>query len=89
MPDAPATPTTPSAPIAPIARALISVSDKTGLAELGRFLAGRGVEILSTGGSAKALAEAGVAARMTLEVARVGTSSLKPYTSRDMDPDMK
>ncbi len=45
----------------PIKRALISVSDKTGLAEFGRFLADRGVEILSTGGSAKALAEAGVA----------------------------
>ncbi|MPY72401.1 MAG: bifunctional phosphoribosylaminoimidazolecarboxamide formyltransferase/IMP cyclohydrolase, partial [Alphaproteobacteria bacterium] len=43
-----------------IARALISVSDKTGLAEFGRFLAGCGVEILSTGGSARALAEAGV-----------------------------
>jgi len=43
-----------------IARALISVSDKTGLVELGRFLANSGVEVLSTGGSAKALAEAGV-----------------------------
>jgi phosphoribosylaminoimidazolecarboxamide formyltransferase/IMP cyclohydrolase len=51
----------------PIRRALISVSDKTGLAELGRFLAGRGVELLSTGGSAKALAEAGVP---VVEVAR-------------------
>ncbi|MBF0334095.1 MAG: bifunctional phosphoribosylaminoimidazolecarboxamide formyltransferase/IMP cyclohydrolase [Alphaproteobacteria bacterium] len=45
----------------PIRRALISVSDKTGLIELGRFLVGRGVEILSTGGSAKALRDAGVA----------------------------
>ncbi len=44
----------------PIRRALISVSDKTGLAEFGRFLAGRDVEILSTGGSAEALEEAGV-----------------------------
>ena len=44
-----------------IRRALISVSDKTGLAELGRGLAARGVEILSTGGTAKALKEAGVA----------------------------
>ncbi|MEX0696929.1 MAG: bifunctional phosphoribosylaminoimidazolecarboxamide formyltransferase/IMP cyclohydrolase [Dongiaceae bacterium] len=43
-----------------IARALISVSDKTGVVELGRFLAARGVEILSTGGSAAALAAAGV-----------------------------
>ena len=39
----------------PIRRALISVSDKTGLAELGAFLAAQGVEILSTGGSAKLL----------------------------------
>ncbi|GAB6052623.1 bifunctional phosphoribosylaminoimidazolecarboxamide formyltransferase/IMP cyclohydrolase [Magnetospira thiophila] len=43
-----------------IRRALISVSDKSGLVEFGRFLADNGVEILSTGGSAKALAEAGV-----------------------------
>jgi len=45
----------------PIGRALISVSDKTGLAELGKALAARGVEILSTGGSARALREARVA----------------------------
>ncbi|MCB2101663.1 MAG: bifunctional phosphoribosylaminoimidazolecarboxamide formyltransferase/IMP cyclohydrolase, partial [Rhodobacterales bacterium] len=44
----------------PIRRALVSVSDKTGLVDLGRFLAGRDVEILSTGGSAKALRDAGV-----------------------------
>ncbi len=44
----------------PIRRALISVSDKAGLAELGKFLAARRVEILSTGGSAKALRDAGV-----------------------------
>ncbi|MHA1536661.1 MAG: bifunctional phosphoribosylaminoimidazolecarboxamide formyltransferase/IMP cyclohydrolase [Alphaproteobacteria bacterium] len=44
-----------------VTRALISVSDKTGLAGLGRFLAAAGVEILSTGGSAQALREAGVA----------------------------
>ena len=45
----------------PVRRALISVSDKTGIAELGRFLAEHGVEVLSTGGSAKALGEAGIA----------------------------
>ncbi len=45
---------------APIARALISVSDKAGLAEFGRFLADRKIEILSTGGSAKALTDAGI-----------------------------
>jgi len=44
----------------PIRRALISVSDKTGLVEFGKFLAEAGVEILSTGGSAKALRDAGV-----------------------------
>ncbi|HLB06255.1 MAG TPA: bifunctional phosphoribosylaminoimidazolecarboxamide formyltransferase/IMP cyclohydrolase [Alphaproteobacteria bacterium] len=42
-------------------RALISVSDKSGLVELGQALAARGVEILSTGGSARALREAGLA----------------------------
>ena len=44
-----------------IRRALISVSDKAGLVELGRALAAAGVEILSTGGSARALREAGIA----------------------------
>ena len=44
----------------PIRRALISVSDKTGLIDLAKALAGRGVEILSTGGTAKALRDAGV-----------------------------
>jgi phosphoribosylaminoimidazolecarboxamide formyltransferase / IMP cyclohydrolase len=43
-----------------IRRALISVSDKTGLLELGQALAEHGVEILSTGGSAKALRDAGI-----------------------------
>src|SRR5215831_1036525 len=45
----------------PVRRALISVSDKAGLVEFARFLAARGVEILSTGGSAKALRDASVA----------------------------
>ena len=43
-----------------ITRALISVSDKTGLVALGRTLAARGVEILSTGGSAQRLRESDV-----------------------------
>lgn len=47
----------------PIRRALLSVYDKTGLVEFGRFLAARNVEILSTGGSAKALSAAGVPVR--------------------------
>ncbi|NDD57538.1 MAG: bifunctional phosphoribosylaminoimidazolecarboxamide formyltransferase/inosine monophosphate cyclohydrolase, partial [Verrucomicrobia bacterium] len=41
-------------------RALLSVSDKTGLVELAKFLAGKGVELISTGGTAKSLREAGV-----------------------------
>jgi phosphoribosylaminoimidazolecarboxamide formyltransferase/IMP cyclohydrolase len=45
----------------PIRRALISVSDKTGLINLTRALAAHDVEILSTGGSARALREAGIA----------------------------
>ncbi len=49
--------------IVPIRRALISVSDKTGLLEFARALATRGVEILSTGGTAKALREAGIAVK--------------------------
>ena len=43
-----------------VTRALISVSDKSGLAEIGRALAARGAEILSTGGTARTLREAGV-----------------------------
>jgi phosphoribosylaminoimidazolecarboxamide formyltransferase/IMP cyclohydrolase len=44
-----------------IKRALLSVSDKTGLADLGKALAARGVELVSTGGTAKALRDAGLA----------------------------
>lgn len=46
--------------LAPVKRALLSVSDKTGLIELGRALARHGVELLSTGGTAKALRDAGL-----------------------------
>src|ERR1700704_6117678 len=42
-------------------RALISVSDKTGLIDFARALAGHGVELVSTGGTRKALADAGLA----------------------------
>jgi phosphoribosylaminoimidazolecarboxamide formyltransferase/IMP cyclohydrolase len=43
-----------------VTRALISVSDKSGLVEFARGLAGHGVELISTGGTAKALADAGL-----------------------------
>src|SRR5687767_15980962 len=46
-----------------IDRALLSVSDKTGLAELGQALAPHGVELVSTGGTAKALRDAGLEVR--------------------------
>ncbi len=53
--------------IIPIRRALISVSDKTGLVPLAQALAGAGVEILSTGGTARALREAGIAVKEVAE----------------------
>ena len=40
-------------------RALISVSDKTGVVEFARALAGLGIELVSTGGTRKTLADAG------------------------------
>ena len=52
----------------PVRRALLSVSDKTGLIELARALAARNVELLSTGGTAKAIREAGLAVRDVSEV---------------------
>ena len=47
----------------PIKRALLSVSDKSGILELAQFLAACGVEILSTGGTAKLLANNGIKVR--------------------------
>ena len=46
-----------------ITRALLSVSDKAGLVELGQALARHGVELLSTGGTARALRDAGLAVK--------------------------
>ena len=43
-----------------VTRALLSVSDKTGLIDFARALAGHGVDLVSTGGTAKAIAEAGL-----------------------------
>ena len=52
----------------PVRRALLSVSDKTGLIDLARALAARNVELLSTGGTAKAIREAGLAVKDVSEV---------------------
>jgi phosphoribosylaminoimidazolecarboxamide formyltransferase/IMP cyclohydrolase len=49
-------------------RALLSVSDKTGLTDLGAALAARGIELISTGGTARALRAAGLAVRDVSEL---------------------
>ncbi len=54
--------------LAPVRRAILSVSDKTGLVDLAAALAGRGVELISTGGTAATLREAGLAVREVVEV---------------------
>ncbi len=50
----------PAPDLVPVRRALISVSDKTGLTDLAKALADRGIELVSTGGTSKAIAAAGV-----------------------------
>jgi len=52
----------------PLSRALISVSDKTGLLDFAKSLSDRWVELLSTGGTAKALRDAGLAVRDVAEI---------------------
>ncbi|RAK57368.1 bifunctional phosphoribosylaminoimidazolecarboxamide formyltransferase/IMP cyclohydrolase [Phenylobacterium deserti] len=57
----PAAPDFPPAPdLHPIRRALLSVSDKTGLVEAARTLSEMGVELVSTGGTRKAISDAGL-----------------------------
>ncbi len=51
-----------------IRRALLSVTDKTGLEDLARFLHGHGVELISTGGTAGAIAAAGVPVTQVADV---------------------
>ena len=57
-----------------VSRALLSVSDKTGIIEFARGLAELGIEIVSTGGTARELAEAGLSVR---EV-----STIRPHGAR-------
>ena len=61
MPSAPHFPAAPDK--APVRRALISVSDKTGLIETAKALADLGVELVSTGGTRAAIAAAGIAVK--------------------------
>ena len=58
----------PAPDLVPVRRALLSVFDKAGLVELAQALAARGVELVSTGGSARAIAEAGLAVRDVSEL---------------------
>ena len=58
----------PAPDLVPLRRALLSVSDKTGLIELASALAARGVELISTGGTAKAIAEAGIQVKDVSEI---------------------
>ena len=51
-----------------IKRALLSVSDKTGIVELAKFLSDNGVEIISTGGTMKAINQAGIPVTYVSEV---------------------
>lgn len=57
-----------SADFVPVRRALLSVSDKTGLIDLARALVARNVELLSTGGTAKAIRDAGLAVKDVAEL---------------------
>ncbi len=54
--------------LVPVKRALLSVSDKTGLVDLGQALAAQGVELLSTGGTARALRDAGLEVKDVADV---------------------
>ncbi len=56
-------PSTVSVDLRPIRRALLSVTDKTGLVEFAQALARHGVDLVSTGGTAKALRDAGLAVK--------------------------
>ena len=63
-----ATKNIPVPDLVPVRRALLSVSDKTGLADFARALAGMGIELVSTGGTAREIAEAGIAVRDVSEL---------------------
>ncbi|RUW57750.1 bifunctional phosphoribosylaminoimidazolecarboxamide formyltransferase/IMP cyclohydrolase [Mesorhizobium sp. M7A.F.Ca.US.008.03.1.1] len=58
----------PAPDLVPVRRALLSVFDKTGLIDFAKALAAAGVELVSTGGTAKAITEAGLAVRDVSEL---------------------
>ena len=61
-----------------IERAVISVYDKTGIVEFARVLARAGVEMVSTGGTAKLLREAGLKVRDVAELDRLAGDAGRP-----------
>jgi len=61
-----------STDVLPIRRALLSVSDKTGLIELAQVLCHLGVELISTGGTAAAIRTAGLTVRDVSDVTGFG-----------------
>ncbi len=58
----------PAPDLVPVRRALLSVSDKTGLVDFARALVAAGVELVSTGGTSKAIAQAGIPVRDVSEL---------------------
>jgi len=62
----------------PITQALLSVSDKDGVVEFARGLAGRGIKLLSTGGTAKALAAARTIEGPPMSMFSIASSSVQP-----------
>jgi phosphoribosylaminoimidazolecarboxamide formyltransferase/IMP cyclohydrolase len=69
----------------PVRRALLSVSDKTGLTDLARALSAQGVELVSTGGTAKSLRDAGLAVRDVSEL--TGFPEMMDGPRQDAAPD--
>ena len=68
-----------------IERALLSVSDKTGLVDFARALAGHGIELVSTGGTRKTMADAGLSVRVLtdLQVGVAPVSTVAAYAELD------
>ena len=67
-----------------IRRALLSVSNKTGIVKLGYFLSNNGVEIISTGGTMKVLKEAGVPVTYVSDV--TGTPEMMDGRVKTLNP---
>ena len=68
--------------MAKIQRALLSVSDKNGLVPFAQALAAAGVELISTGGTAKALRDAGLR-RVTFSCDSLDRANFQKMTGRD------